>query len=207
MREIVLNRRAFVTLAASSVVLAGCTTLETEDESGEASVDQIILVRGLANIFSTGLDRLGDRLEDQGLKPTVVGLGSPSSRARTIAAKTRNNSRRGAVVLVGHSYGADEAIRIANSLDDEGVKVDLLLTFDPTISGPVSKNVRHAINYHTTSAGMWGPIKAGDGFNGRLNNVNVGEESDDNDRINHFNVEKAETLHERAVREIKRVVA
>lgn len=195
-------------LLAPVAALGGCETLEVNADDLSAGGDQVILVRGLANIFSTGLDKLGEKLEDRGITPRVVGLGSPEKRAATIAANYRAGNGRGAVVLVGHSYGADEAMRIARALRAERVPVDLLVTFDPTISGPVSANVRRAVNYHTTNEGLWGPVKPAQGFKGQLLNINVGkgEGSETGERVNHFNVEKADKLHDTAINEIRRAL-
>lgn len=78
-------------------------------------------------------------------------------------------------VLVGHSMGADAALKVATLLDARSVKVPLVVCFDPTsfklLFGPppVSKNVGRAICFYQkiTPLGR-GVLRTGPGFSGQL---------------------------------------
>ena len=54
-------------------------------------------------------------------------------------------------MLIGHSYGADDVVRVARELDKSNVPVDLLVTLDPVTPPPVPKNVRHALNIYQSN--------------------------------------------------------
>jgi len=95
------------------------------------------LFKGLfGDIFSDGLDDLADKLETSGIQASVH---HRSERAR-IEDEIRNRHRQGtlgSVVLIGHSLGANAALRISNNLAGENIDIAYLATLDPTISKPV----------------------------------------------------------------------
>ena len=205
-RRSVLSALAVCCLATACSGSAGTGSGPAGANAAPARADggpQVILIRGLANIFSTGLDTLAGELNKAGIPARSTSLGDPQARARAISTAYAASRRNRPVILVGHSYGADEAIRIAGALDTLGVPVALLITFDPTIKGPVTRNVRRALNFHTADDGIWSPITAVPGYKGTLVNRNVKNGKNAVGDVNHFNVEKSGALHAVAVREIK----
>jgi pimeloyl-ACP methyl ester carboxylesterase len=58
------------------------------------------------------------------------------------------------LVLVGHSYGSDEILKIARALRDRGQKVDLLITIDPVTPIGVPDNIGCTLNYYQSN-GFW----------------------------------------------------
>ena len=81
--------------------------------------------------------------------------------------------------------------------------VALVLTIDPTINGPITNNVRRAVNLHSSPSGIWGPISAVPGYRGQLVNRDVAHGDTAILGTNHFNIEELAQIHQIAIREIK----
>jgi hypothetical protein len=108
---------------------------------------QIYFVRGLANVFSRGMDEMGARLRPYGFAPHVMNHRGSQNAADTIARNYRAG-RRSPVILVGHSLGANAVVRMAKRLQTKGVPVAYLATFDPTHSLTVPSNVQSFVNFY-----------------------------------------------------------
>jgi predicted esterase len=102
---------------------------------------QIYFMRGLAHVFSRGMDEMATKLRAQGFDPQVVGHRRWQAAADTIA-RTYRSGQTAPIILVGHSLGANNAARMAQRLQGKGVPVTYLATFDPTQTFTVSGNVR-----------------------------------------------------------------
>ena len=108
---------------------------------------QIYLLRGLANVFSRGMDEMGARLRTHGFSPHVLNHRGWQSATDTIARNYRNG-RTAPVILIGHSLGGNAAFRIAKRLEAKGIPVSYLATFDPTQSFSVPTNVQSFVNFY-----------------------------------------------------------
>jgi thioesterase domain-containing protein len=95
------------------------------------------------------------------------------SRTSGILAPIATPGSSGALVLVGHSQGANNVIDMARLLQRENISVDLLVTLAPAMQNPVPGNVVRAINYYN-SPGWGAPITADAGYLGELTNINLG---------------------------------
>ncbi len=141
------------------------------------------LIRGLAGgrpfCFSGGMDALARKLGVAGVAASVHDQGSllrPYVAVGAIAAAALAAARKSArPVLIGHSMGADAAVKVAVRLDAEHVPVPLVVCFDPTsfklLFGPppVPKNVGRALCFYQklTPLGR-GVLKPAPGFTGSL---------------------------------------
>jgi thioesterase domain-containing protein len=119
-------------------------------------------IRGLAGgapfHFSGGMDAIAQKLSRIGVSCAVHDQGSflrPYGNVQRIAAAALRAAEQGAApVLIGHSMGADAALKVATLLDARGVVVPLVVCFDPTsfriLFGPppVPKNVRRALCFY-----------------------------------------------------------
>jgi pimeloyl-ACP methyl ester carboxylesterase len=170
----------------------------------------VYLLRGWIGVFSTGIDRLGERVNQSGVKGEVFQDDQWRDLADAIAAKYKSAPDPEPLVLVGHSYGADHTLSIARELESRSVPVDLIVTLDPTTPPNVPKNVRRVYNLYQPSAldtlpFMRGiPLTPDDGFNGRLDNVNIRVDRTDlcDDDVNHFNIEKKDKIHAETIKQI-----
>jgi hypothetical protein len=108
---------------------------------------QIYLLRGLANVFSRGMDEMGARLQSYGYAPHVLNHRGWQVSSDTIARNYRNG-RTAPIILIGHSLGANAAFQIAKRLQTKGIPVAYLATFDPTRRFTVPSNVRSFVNFY-----------------------------------------------------------
>lgn len=108
---------------------------------------QIYLLRGLANVFSRGMDEMAAKLTAEGFSPVVINHRGWQNVADTIA-RNYQGGRTAPIILIGHSLGANNAYRIARRLDGKGIPVAYLATFDPTQRFTVPNNVRYFVNFY-----------------------------------------------------------
>jgi pimeloyl-ACP methyl ester carboxylesterase len=158
-----------------------------------SAVAEVYLLRGLAG-FSHGMDGIAAQLARRGIRASVHDHGAWMSVADAIAAQHRSG-RRGAVILVGHSLGADAAMLIAERLS--GVPVRLIITFDATTSRQAPPNVQRVANYYLSNGGFGAVMGRGSAFRGALANVDM--KTDPN--ITHTNIDQR--LQNKAVAQIQ----
>lgn len=159
---------------------------------------EIYLLRGFGDVFSTGLDEMGERLAAQGIEAHVDSHTASGAVARTIIADARRG-RLGPVILIGHSLGANGAIQIAEQLQKAGIKVDLLVSLAATGPHPVPANVRRAVNYYFKTHGWGEPLVAGAGFHGRLLNKDYSGMAE----VGHFNIDKQKAVQNEILRLVR----
>jgi hypothetical protein len=164
---------------------------------GPARADvRVILLRGWFGVFSTGLDEIADALKAKGIRAEVAGHLSWRTTVDDIL-RERAGGKTDALVLIGHSQGANNVIDMARMLESKNVPVALLVTLAPYRQNPIPGNVTRAINYYQSSG--WGePITAGPGFRGTLSNIDVEEDS----TVSHINIDKSTLVQAGIAREI-----
>lgn len=157
---------------------------------------RVILLRGWFGVFSTGLDEIAEALKAKGIRAEVASHLSWKTAADEIV-RERTESKTDALVLVGHSQGANNVIDMARVLEAHNVQVALLVTLAPYRQNPVPANVIRAINYYQSSG--WGaPVMAEPGFHGKLSNIDVREDS----TVSHINIDKSARIQAEIEREI-----
>lgn len=144
---------------------------------------RVFLIHGLAGgrpfYFSGGLDLIAGKLRARGVAASLHEQGSwlaPYGNVNAIAAASLAAAKTGArPVLVGHSMGADAALKVAVQLAAARVKVPLVVCFDPTsfrlLLGPppVPANVARALCFYQKISPLGrGVLRAGAGFSGAL---------------------------------------
>jgi hypothetical protein len=116
-------------------------------EGTHAAETHAILLRGYLGLFSDGLDRLAQELRARGINAEVRKHLYWTTTVSDIL-RERAAGKVGALILMGHSQGGNDAIEIARALEISHAPVDLLVTFDPYHQKPVPANVARAINYY-----------------------------------------------------------
>ena len=157
---------------------------------------EVLLLRGWFGVFSTGMDGLAAELKAKGIKAEVAGHLYWSTAVKGIL-KERAAGKTSALILVGHSQGANNVIDMARSLEPHKVSVDLLVTLAPFMQNPVPANVLRAVNYFQ-SPGWGAPLTADPGFHGKLANIDVGDDWS----IAHISIDKSSKIHAEISREI-----
>jgi len=159
----------------------------------------VYLFRGLADVFSTGMDTLADELNRRGVYATSHSHTDWQELADKAAAAYKAG-KEGPIILIGHSLGADAVMEMADYLGDKGVPVALVMPFDGTQSFPASANISRVVNFTQRD---YAYMRKGPGFRGTLVNVDVSSDPD----IGHLNIDKSPRLHARAIREVVAVAA
>jgi hypothetical protein len=186
-------------LAAISLLATVILAAFGPSAASAASRAHVYLFRGLADIFSTGMDTLADEINKRG----VYATSHSHTEWKTLAdqaAVDYKAGKEGPIILIGHSLGADAVMEMADYLGDKGVPVALVMPFDGTQSFPASANISRVVNFTQRD---YAYMRKGPGFRGTL--VNVDLSSDPN--IGHLNIDKSARLHARAIAEILAVAA
>jgi hypothetical protein len=157
------------------------------------------LFRGVAGlIYSRGIDKLAARIRRAGI-PASVGtylLWRPTAE-EAIRDYQRDPQP---IVLIGHSMGGDCVLDFAEMLNQAGIPVSLLVTYDPTrIADNVPPNVERYINIYQSSNFMGGGnVVQGSRFHGHYASYNLKDHAE----IVHINIEKADRIQEQLVSKI-----
>jgi hypothetical protein len=169
-------------------------------EPASRSEVQVDLFRGLADIFSRGMDTLTHRLNQEGYNARVYSTNQWPSAAQRIADQY-SRGHKVIVVLVGHSLGGNAIFDAAYQLDQRNVPIELLVSFDATNPRPVPKNVLHAVNFFQQN-GFGKQVTAAPDFKGQLSNVDLTAETG----LSHTTIDKSPRLHAMVMRKIADVV-
>ncbi len=111
------------------------------------------------------------------------------------------------IVLVGHSLGANEQIKVARNLNKAGVPVALLVTIDAVSQTFVPPNVKEAVNFYKSGyVPMFSGLKlrAVDPTKTQVENVNA--DTLKGVGVNHFTIDKNPVVQEMILEKIKKVV-
>jgi len=157
----------------------------------------IYLLKGLADVFSSGMDTLAAKLRARGIVARVASHASSDSLADELIAEYRAGAH-GPIVICGHSLGADAAVSMAQRLNAARIPVKLVITFGLLGYPHVPGNVARATNFYQSDSAWHGQLVRGPGFRGPMNNVNL----DNAPGVNHFNIEKVDLTQNQAVAQI-----
>lgn len=169
-------------------------------EAASRSEVQVDLFRGLADIFSRGMDTLTHRLNQEGYSARVYSTNQWPTAAQRIADEY-SRGRKVIVVLVGHSLGGNAIFDAAYELDKRNVPIELLVSFDATNPRPAPKNVLHVVNFFQQN-GFGKQVSPGPDFKGELTNVDLTTETG----LSHTTIDKSPRLHAMVARKIADVV-
>jgi hypothetical protein len=167
---------------------------------------QVYLFRGLANVFSLGMDDMSKELNSRGIPNQVLNHANWPRVAADITAKYKANPKQTRpIVLVGHSLGANAVLIMSQQLARNGVPVDLVVTFDPTTSGPVAPGVRRYLNLYQSNNGWSSALDVPAGAGKRVINSDVRKRDDIKATLSHFDIDKNRVLHQQVVSDIARL--
>ena len=145
-----------------AAICIGLTTLSAPAQAGH-----VYLLKGFANIFSTGLDTLQEKLARRGFTATVHNYLEHDSLAKEAAYLEKQG--KGPIIIVGHSLGANDAITMAEEMKALNAPVALVVLFGPTEDMKAPSNVARVINYYQSGVA----VGKGKGFTGTISNINL----------------------------------
>jgi hypothetical protein len=210
-----------VALTAFAVAASvGCSSIKNGSMARVAPVTQnervgsVYLFRGFIGVFSTGIDSLGSRLnEKEGVHAEVFQDAQAGALAKAMIEKYKGHPDHEPIVLIGHSYGADDAITVARKLAEHNIKIDLIVTLDPVTPGKVPANAQLVYNLYQPSL-MDGlpflrgiPLKPDSPGPVALQNVNLRADRPEliEGGVDHFNIEKKPRIHDEVVAQVLKV--
>ncbi len=161
---------------------------------------EVILLRGLANIFSRGMDTIGDRLKAKGVNARVYNHGAWQDLAADLIKRNKTKQVSYPVIIMGHSLGGNASVQMATYLGKRGVPVSFVVAFDPTITTVAGARVNRVINYYLPNGKN--RVRRGAGFKGKLSNINVSNIPN----IKHTTVEKTRKLQNRSISTVMKLV-
>lgn len=166
-------------ISGTTSAYANCTKM-TPSKQGE-----VYFLRGLANIFSLGLDVMAKRVSEDGVKNCVFNHHHWHSLANDLIADNSLGKISFPVIIVGHSLGANVAPLLATKLGAHNIPVTYVVMLDPVEAEPVGPNVLEVVNYYLPKHKET-RLFAAEGFTGTIENINVHERGG----INHFNIDE-----------------
>ena len=196
-------------------LVGGCAAPRI-DGASQTRVGQAFCMRGLLDVFSLGLNDLAERLRSEGINATTVSGPSWRKLGYEIFRARSRGDLQGPLILIGHSYGADNAVRMARYLGHQNIEVELLVLLDTTSPPAVPENVARCLHmYRPTALGNLLPlafagnaVQAEEG-NNRTEIVNeiVSPETFGTAaaHIDHFNIDASASVHELVVNEVLRI--
>lgn len=164
-------------------------------------VGKVYLMRGLANIFSYGLDNLAETLRARHVEAQVFGFEQWEQLADDAVSWSMAHGRA-PVVIVGHSLGADSAVNMAERMTALGRPPSLVVTFDPVGVTTVGAARGRFLNFYQANNGFGKRLSTNANFHGKLINRDLTGAAG----IDHFNMEKDPGLHAQVVNQILAVM-
>jgi pimeloyl-ACP methyl ester carboxylesterase len=167
----------------------------------------VIVLRGLMNIWSRGMDTVAKELEARGARVHLDNHRHWKELAAEVAKKYESDRSIAPVIIVGHSLGANAAVLMAEKLGQYRVPVRLIVAFDglahtEDTQAIVSWNVQEVLNFYNGSMlGM--EMVPGRGFGGTIDNVNVQGVRG----AGHIRLDKNPELQARAISLVMQVLA
>ncbi len=182
------------------LLIAALVALSVTAGTAQAQRTHVYLLRGFMDIFSTGMDDLGAKLNRQGIQATVHNHSEFQNLAAGIIERHKKGVREN-VVIIGHSLGGNDAFRMAEHLGQAKIDVPLIIAFDPTASMSVPANVSRVVNFYSSTNGWGVPIVRGPGFRGTLSNVDLSKQGE----YGHTDIDKSPRLHAQSIKYVASV--
>lgn len=207
-----IHSRRLVTLAAIMLLaLSGGMAAASQAKSKTAAVTpaapppppfeplpppKIYLFRGaMGPIFSTGMDRLSEKLTHAGFSADVYEFTLCRLIGNRVIASYKEKAAP--IVLIGHSMGGLCSIVISEMAARENIPISLVIAIDPAhATGDVPLNVERFINIFLSDSVLGGgDVVAAPGFRGHYASYDLKE----NARVSHINIEKSDDIHRQIV--------
>ncbi|WP_027555785.1 LysM domain-containing protein [Bradyrhizobium sp. Cp5.3] len=157
---------------------------------------KIYLFRGaMGPIFSTGMDRLSEKLTKAGFSADVYEF----TLCRLVGNRVISSYKESPapIVMIGHSMGGLCSIIISEMAAKENIPVSLVIIIDPAhATGNVPLNVERFINIFMSDSVLGGgDVVAEPGYRGHYASFDLKE----NSRVTHINIEKSDDIHRQII--------
>jgi hypothetical protein len=178
-------------------------------ETAPPATTRVLIIRGVLNIFSTGLDELGKELRQRGYEVEVSSPGGCWGGALRLREAYERDPRGGPLVIIGHSMGGRACLHISRYLESHHIPVKLVVIVDanPWVACPA--NVERCVNLYVTNPyGVFhgSPVQ---GPSSRVLNYDVTkiERPAWADPVDHFDIDNSPWMHGVIIGEVERAYA
>lgn len=173
------------------------------------SLGEVHTLLGGLGMFSVGMNTLRDELASQynNISASSNMWYNAGDVTSSITHYYYRHKEHRPIILMGHSLGANEQIKVARNLNAAGIPVDLLVTVDAVSQTIVPPNVKRVLNvykpgYVPMFSGL--KLKAVDPKATVIENVNV--DNLKNMSVNHFTIDKDKVVQAMIFDEVKKVL-
>ncbi|RUR12080.1 hypothetical protein [Legionella sp. km772] len=178
-----------------------------EDKHAKYKGEVHTMLGGLG-LFSKGMITLRDSVAARYDIPAYNNIWyNAGDVTRVIADNYHQQKDPRPIILVGHSLGANEQIKVARNLNKLNIPVALLITVDAVSQTIVPPNVHEAVNFYKSGyVPMFSGLKlrAVDPAKTHIENIDVTKLKGVG--VNHFTIDKNPTVQEMILEKIKKVV-
>jgi hypothetical protein len=151
---------------------------------------EVYLIRGLANVFSLGLDASGKNYSKMGIENCVINHKHWRSIADDIVERNRKGQVSFPIVIIGHSLGANVTPQLATLIGRHNIEVSYAVMLDPVEPTSVGKNVKKIVNYYIPKSNKNKKLSPKADFKGVLDNIDVSKFGG----FDHFNIDSDKRL-------------
>lgn len=157
---------------------------------GAAKPGEVYFMRGLANIFSLGLDAFAKEVTALGIENCVFNHSHWQAVVNDVVERGYQNQISEPIIIIGHSLGANIAPKMATSIGRHNIPVYYVAMLDPVEPTRVGENVKEIVNYYLPKSKdtLLRPTSA---FSGELLNENLRYWREGFD---HFNIDEKRSL-------------
>ncbi len=129
MSSLVVARRCLLAASLASACIVGAVAEPAQPRSTHG---QVFMFSGLmGEALSPGLESFADRIRSRGIPVMLASHSTVAVRSEEAVTAYRAGNQ-GAIVLIGHSFGAGAAVEMARTLRDENIPVRLIVSIGPT---------------------------------------------------------------------------
>lgn len=189
--------------------VSNVTPKKNKRQSLSSKRGEVHTMRGGLGIFSIGMNLIRDKVSEKYHIPSHSTMWyNAGAVSRSIIERYYKEKEHRPIILVGHSLGANEQIKVARNLNTAGVPVALLVTVDAVSQTIVPPNVKEVLNiYKPGFVPMFSGLKlrAINPQLTKIDNVNVNSIKDL--KVNHFIIDKDEMLQAMIMDKVEKVLA
>jgi len=146
----------FSVLCVLAGLCASCNSIPASlpgSESRSTCPARVFCLRGPLGVVSRGLTDLADELQRDGIDAVALNGSAWPQLADNLVKAYAGVESPGPLVLIGHSYGTDNAVNTARALNARQIPVRLLISLDGISPGPVPPNVDRCVHLYIPARG------------------------------------------------------
>ncbi len=158
---------------------------------------RVIILRGLHNIWSRGMDALAKKFEAQGVPVILANHSHWQFIANQAIADYKADKNVAPIIIIGHSLGGDAALVMSNWMAHNNVPVRFVAVFDAVSQGhPVEPGVAEVLNFYKPK-GYGQEVVGTARYKGKIINVDLTKEKD----VDHLNIDEDQQLQDQVLAE------